>query len=293
MADLLKNGHLPAEAFRLVYLKMTRIPGGWRRHPDYEIFYHMNGPIAFEVEGELYPLQPGDFLLLPPGVEHRATGPQMPEGTPYEGALMRLEPELIDYIEPLFDDGKKISDCFAKRKTGYLLRLPRNQRRINGGMMKRLYDALKMPEQYGHAVNIVSLLALFLVNLYNNDAEFRNQRSASDRNLAENVREYIDRYYASPLNLDQLAELFFVSKYHLMHDFSHSTGISVYRYIMQRRLQAVCELLEKDVPPSEAYQQCGFRDYANFYRAFRSALGQSPREYAQTHRKDTVTENNL
>lgn len=293
MTDRLKNGHLPMEAFHLVYSKVLRIPGGWKRHPDYEIFFHMNGPIVFEVEGELYPLRPGDFLLLPPGVEHRAYGPQMPEETPYECAMMRLEPELMDYIEPLFDDGKKISECFAKRETGYLLRLPRNQRRINGGMMKRLYDAQESPEQYGHAVNIISLLALFLVNLYNNDADFRAKQDASDRNLTENVQEYIDRYYASALSLDQLAELFFVSKYHLMHDFSRNTGVSVYRYIMQRRLRAVCELLEQDVPPSEAYQQCGFKDYANFYRAFRSALGQSPREYAQTHRNGPDQENPL
>lgn len=42
------------------------------------------------------------------------------------------------------------------------------------------------------------------------------------------------------------------------------------------RLHAVCELLEQGTVPNEAYLQCGFKDYANFYRAFRSAYGQSP-----------------
>ena len=63
------------------------------------------------------------------------------------------------------------------------------------------------------------------------------------------------------------------------------TGTSVYRYLMQQRLHAVCELLERGTVPNEAYLLCGFKDYANFYRAFRSAYGQSPREYARAHRK--------
>ena len=70
-----------------------------------------------------------------------------------------------------------------------------------------------------------------------------------------------------------LAEQFFVSKYHLMHEFSQKTGTSVYRYLMQQRLHAVCELLEQGTVPNEAYLLCGFKDYANFYRAFRSAYG--------------------
>lgn len=73
---------------------------------------------------------------------------------------------------------------------------------------------------------------------------------------------------ADSLTIDQLAEQFFVSKYHLM----------------QQRLHAVCELLEQGTVPNEAYLLCGFKDYANFYRAFRSAYGQSPREYARAHR---------
>lgn len=89
---------------------------------------------------------------------------------------------------------------------------------------------------------------------------------------------------ADSLTIDQLAKQFFVSKYHLMHEFSQKTGTSVYRYLMQQWLHAVCELLEQGTVPNEAYLLCGFNDYANFYRAFRSAYGQSPREYARAHR---------
>lgn len=49
MADLRKEELFPADAFGLFYLQVTRFPGGWHRHAEYEIFYHINGPIVFEV----------------------------------------------------------------------------------------------------------------------------------------------------------------------------------------------------------------------------------------------------
>ena len=284
MADLRKEEFFPADAFGLFYLQITRIPGGWHRHAEYEIFYHISGPIVFEVEGELYPLRPGDFLLLPPDVEHRVHGLPAPGALAYEGILLKLKPELMEYLKPRFDAGKALTDCFAKRKTGYLLRLPRNPRRISGEMLFRLLQVQKAPETYGHAINQLSVMSLFLVNLYNQDAELRKQE-IENRSLTENVTEYINQHYADSLTIDQLAEQFFVGKYHLMHEFSQKTGTSVYRYLMQQRLHAVCELLEQGTVPNEAYLLCGFKDYANFYRAFRSAYGQSPREYARAHRK--------
>lgn len=65
---------------------------------------------------------------------------------------------------------------------------------------------------------------------------------------------------ADSLTIDQLAKQFFVSKYHLMHEFSQKTGTSVYRYLMQQWLHAVCELLEQGTVPNEAYLLCGFKD---------------------------------
>ena len=44
MADLRKAELFPADAFGLFYLQVTRIPGGWHRHAEYEIFYHISAP---------------------------------------------------------------------------------------------------------------------------------------------------------------------------------------------------------------------------------------------------------
>ena len=49
MADLLKAELFPADAFGLFYLHQPALRGGWHRHAEYEIFYHISGPLVFEV----------------------------------------------------------------------------------------------------------------------------------------------------------------------------------------------------------------------------------------------------
>lgn len=44
-------------------------------------------------------------------------------------------------------------------------------------------------------------MSLFLVNLYNQDAELRKQET-ENRSLTENVTEYINQHYADSLTID-------------------------------------------------------------------------------------------
>ena len=85
------------------------------------------------------------------------------------------------------------------------------------------------------------------------------------------------------LSLDSLAGELFVSKYHLSHAFSREVGVSVYRYILMRRLMMARQLLTDGEPAGQVCRSCGFADYTSFYRAFKSEYGISPREFASAN----------
>ena len=84
---------------------------------------------------------------------------------------------------------------------------------------------------------------------------------------------------SAELSLDALAGELFVSKYHLSHAFSREVGVSVYRYILMRRLMMARQLLTAGEPAGQVCRSCGFADYTSFYRAFKSEYGISPREF--------------
>ena len=118
-------------------------------------------------------------------------------------------------------------------------------------------------------------------------ADRRTQKNAdcSTDQVVDAVVAYINEHYNEPLTLDLLAEKFFISKYHLLRKFDSQVGTTVHRYILQKRLLIAKQLLAGGVAPSEACGYCGFGDYANFYRAFRSEYGATPRQYAQSVRE--------
>ena len=62
----------------------------------------------------------------------------------------------------------------------------------------------------------------------------------------------------------------------------------MYRYIIFRRLMASRELMEGGEAPGSVYRKCGFGDYANFYRAFKTEYGISPNEYAAEYAGDKI-----
>lgn len=105
-------------------------------------------------------------------------------------------------------------------------------------------------------------------------------RRTSDQ-VVDAILHYINEHYSESLTLDQLAEQFFISKYHLLRKFDAQVGTTVHRYILQKRLMNAKQLLAGGVPPNEVCQYCGFGDYANFYRAFKAEYNQTPRQYIQ------------
>lgn len=78
------------------------------------------------------------------------------------------------------------------------------------------------------------------------------------------VLHYINEHYPDELSLDLLSAKFFISKYHLSHEFHRLVGTSVYRYIIQKRLVIAKQMLANGVAPTDVYGHCGFGDYANF-----------------------------
>lgn len=66
--------------------------------------------------------------------------------------------------------------------------------------------------------------------------------------LISQVLDYINAHYFEQLSLGQLASEFYISKYHLSHEFNRVVGTSVYRYIILKRLVIAKQMLAGGIP---------------------------------------------
>ena len=59
--------------------------------------------------------------------------------------------------------------------------------------------------------------------------------------------------------------------------------MSIYRYILTRRILLAQQLIQKGAKPHLACEQSSFTDYTSFYRAFKARTGKSPTQYSKQY----------
>ena len=85
------------------------------------------------------------------------------------------------------------------------------------------------------------------------------------------------------IDINRLAEKFFISKFYMMRLFQKETGTTVYTYLTQKRLLKARELMNGGMRATESCYACGFRSYSSFTRAYGKYFGTTPTGRADIH----------
>jgi AraC family transcriptional regulator len=90
------------------------------------------------------------------------------------------------------------------------------------------------------------------------------------------AKNYIDDCYLNEINLEQMIEIVFISKFAFIRLFKQTFGVTPYHYLLQKRLDHATSLLKIGVPVFEVAQQTRFADTPSFSKAFKLCFGFPP-----------------
>ncbi|MCK9926212.1 AraC family transcriptional regulator [Frankia sp. Mgl5] len=94
------------------------------------------------------------------------------------------------------------------------------------------------------------------------------------------ARDHIDRHYREPLDLDVLARVAQVSKFHLVRSFEAAYGETPIRYVTRRRIERAQDLLRHaNLTVTEICVMVGFASLGSFSARFTQLVGESPTAY--------------
>ena len=100
------------------------------------------------------------------------------------------------------------------------------------------------------------------------------------------VREYIDRHYARPLTVDDLAKRAGLSTYHFIRAFRAHVGQTPHQYLRARRIERARELLiTTPMPITEICDAVGFQSLGSFSSLFRKLTGETPAAFRAARRR--------
>ncbi|MGN0133841.1 MAG: helix-turn-helix domain-containing protein [Anaerotignum sp.] len=264
-----KRGYL-LDDFRLFHLKDKNGTNvDYHYHEFCKLLMLRSGSGGYTVDGKRYTLEAGDVVLIDSQCVHR---PEFEHGVLYERVIL--------YISPQFLQQQSTADCqlqdIFSGENGHVLHLGKPEK------IWALSDALEQElaeDHYGRIILSNGLLLRLLIEIAriirNPETTFAKPITPTDSRIL-NILRYIDAYLTEDINIDTLAEQFYISKYHMMRLFRQETGRSIHGYLQERRLIHAKDLIRQGVSATESCFQSGFRSYSSFTRAYAKHFGTTP-----------------
>ena len=235
---------------------------------EMEVLIFLKGDAEFRVEGTVYELEPGDMVIAQCNELHRII-----HRTPgdYERIVIAIHTRFFSRNEC-----ENLKNIFIQRGLGEN-NIVKHSARESGALMeivKRMERYILEEEQ--NLLVIKNTVIEFLYILNKTGTESSQNAFYNDR--VREIMVYINHHLSQHLDLEGIAEHFYLSKYHLCRIFKKHTGFTVNQYITYKRLLLAGELRERGKPLTEAAMEAGFESYSNFYRMYVKENGKAPKE---------------
>ena len=266
--NLEKTGYLK-EDFRLFHINdQTKKDFSYHYHDFHKIIVFISGKVTYHIEGKAYHLKPRDILLVSQGAIHK---PEIDPSVPYERYIFWIRDDL---------SCQELNTCFQKANDRSF-----NLVRADSALQERLKDLLPEIEQtlqnthFGDPVLRDALFTQFMIyinRIFLRTSSSPDKKAYSSDTQVEQLLKYINRNLSENLSIDQLANRFFFSKYHMMRKFKNETGYTIHNYITSKRLLMARSLISQGIPVMKAALASGFRDYTTFVRAYKKQFGKAP-----------------
>lgn len=249
-------------------------------HDFYELMYILSGDFSILINNKTYKAKKGDLVLINKNLLHHYQN-----NIKGEHKSSRILLWITDaFLQSLAPESSFLNQCFAS-KEGCIWHFPAMQReRLLSNLNELLY--LDNNDSYSSAEKEIlerSYLSIFFIELNNlllkNELDPTLLDTMMGSNMLQDLSDYIDAHLAEDLNIDTLAKVVHMSRFHFLHKFKDLTGMTVHNYIIKKRIILSSKLILDGMSLSVIPDYCGFTNYSTFYRNFKSIYGISPKEY--------------
>ncbi len=252
-------------------------------HSAMEIIMPMENHYDVEINQISYHINPGEFLLIPPGEMHKLIAPD--SGRRF---ILLFDISLITKLKGGTSIQALLLQPLFITKDGY----PKVYDEVYR-LLLDITDEYFSKNEYAE-LTIYSLLLSFFVKFINNriqDEElFPNVRQSRQKEYIKkfnDLLDFINLHYSEELNLESMAARMGFSKFHFSRLFKQYTNLTFNDYLNFRRLKAAEELLANPaLSIIEVSMRSGYSSISTFNRLFRQMKHCTPSEYRSKKRSD-------
>lgn len=229
-------------------------------HTYYELYLLLNGKVEFISRYTRQILKPYQMIIVPPDEFHQFI--VLDDVACYERCVLNLD---LDFLE-----SEVLQQAFAGKE---ILTLSEKHRIVQHFLY--LISSLSgiSQQDFSQILPSIGTDIVYLIKNLTNTAETPHGTLCP---LALKLISYIDAHYKEPFDLNDLSQIFHFSVSSLCHIFKESFGISIKKYVLQKRMSAANLALQQGQHPEDVCASCGFTNYSNFYRAYKNQFQVPP-----------------
>lgn len=244
---------------------------------DCRLFYVFRGAAHMEIDGRNYSLCRGNLLLFVPNT------PYFFEPSPeievivldFDYTQLQAEPSVLPpcpvslfdetkvHDSPVFSDAAALSGIVFMENASFL------EARLEEIIQEFRLQRLFYREKGG------SMLKSILFEIMRCELA-----GGSGKNVIDRILTFVDEHIGEPITNREIGEALFYNPNHLNRLMIRQTGMSLHRYILQRRLARATQLLlTTQEPVGEIASRLGFYSASHFSNFFKQETGISPVRY--------------
>ena len=287
-------------------------------HNSHELLYLREGRIDAVINGETISLDKGKILIIRPLVKHKITIKSR------KADMFNLYFGFVHDVKELGNSAATdVTSGIKNNSAGPTVMIPGSMAQIplenflqfadlgitednemarqpfflvNGSEKKEISILAeqivdeKAGDRYAKEFMIHTLTVELMIHLSramrNEWEENLRVKNGKARELVKIARQYMDENFEQGITVAEAAQYVFLSQGYFTRAFKDELGISPMNYLMRKRIEKACELLENnEIKVSSIAVQSGFSSPQRFNVAFRKLMGKTPMEYRKEHMK--------
>lgn len=229
-------------------------------HPYHEILYYMDGDASFLSEKYQEDLSTGTLLLIPKASYHQ---------------FYIRNQNMYTRLAITFPDIDSTEGLLSS--TMNEIKIIRNLNSHLTATLERMCQIIQYtPAAPERSVFLYGAFLVLLAELNMENVDITSPRLREGDPLIAECIQYIDTNFMKYITVADIARQMRVSESVLAHSFKKELGISLYKYIIEKRLIHAHKLISENEKPTKIYLDCGYNDYSTFYKAYLRMFGYPP-----------------
>lgn len=236
--------------------------------------YFKKGSGCIKIEGTTHQISDGDIFIVGYDELHST---YLDNDKYAERIILYVDEKICDNFPCEKDD---FFGVFHNRKRGVGNKIGADY--VNRMGIDRLLEKIMEYTERGNGKDITLAICKIVELLEKLNRNIINEPENTDNvknTVISDVIKYINNHFTENISCEVIADEFHMSKCHLMRIFKKAVGLSLWDYVISRRILFFNDLVVKGETLNDACYKSGFSNYSNFYRLYKKHMNISPNKF--------------